>query len=403
MTPSILTDEDARDVTHIWISHEHPDHFSPESLRYVLERASAPPTVLFQRTNDHRVVDWCHNAGFPVYEVDEGAWTTIGDEVNVVLGKCGLYDSWLAMRAGSSVVLDLNDCVLFEPRDVARVARQIGPIDCLVTQFSYANWIGNPSDTELRAAEARRRVERIIPQITELAPQHVIPAASFVWFSHEENAYLNDFAVPVRTAADVIENAGATPVVLTPGDEWILGSSHDNKRSVAFYENLNHAEGQQLHHATTVTFETLEMLASAYVNRISSANSRVLIRVALSVRWLRDIKIFLWDHQRSVRFHPTEGLSSLDTSEASCDVSMGSDSLAFILRFNWGVDTLSVNGRFRSRTSTIAPIYRAFRLGVLNNAGHALALRESIDRSAWTLLTSKVGRRMRRLVPHRKE
>jgi UDP-MurNAc hydroxylase len=37
---SVMTFEDFKDITHIWFSHEHPDHFSRQSQKNI---AGAPP------------------------------------------------------------------------------------------------------------------------------------------------------------------------------------------------------------------------------------------------------------------------------------------------------------------------------------------------------------------------
>src|SRR5687768_14953391 len=46
-------------TTHIWISHEHPDHFSPPFFkRYRDEILARGITILFQATRDQRVADF---------------------------------------------------------------------------------------------------------------------------------------------------------------------------------------------------------------------------------------------------------------------------------------------------------------------------------------------------------
>src|SRR5919201_305734 len=49
------------DATHIWLSHEHPDHFSIEFFKSTPNRAAR---VLFQDTKDHRVASFLRSQGF---------------------------------------------------------------------------------------------------------------------------------------------------------------------------------------------------------------------------------------------------------------------------------------------------------------------------------------------------
>ena len=55
-------------ITHIWISHEHPDHFSVKDLKYIYN-LNKNIKILFQETLDKRVISFCKNLGFNVIEV----------------------------------------------------------------------------------------------------------------------------------------------------------------------------------------------------------------------------------------------------------------------------------------------------------------------------------------------
>ena len=50
--PTHLQYTDFKDITHIWFSHEHPDHFSPPNLKSIPEELRKNITVLFQYTKD---------------------------------------------------------------------------------------------------------------------------------------------------------------------------------------------------------------------------------------------------------------------------------------------------------------------------------------------------------------
>ena len=51
--------EDFSNVTHIWFSHEHPDHFFPPNIARIPEEYRKNITVLFQVTADKRVLNYC--------------------------------------------------------------------------------------------------------------------------------------------------------------------------------------------------------------------------------------------------------------------------------------------------------------------------------------------------------
>ena len=66
--------DDFREITHIWFSHEHPDHFAPPVLKAIEPAVRANITVLFQETNDHKVLDFCDALGFKVQELRNHRW-----------------------------------------------------------------------------------------------------------------------------------------------------------------------------------------------------------------------------------------------------------------------------------------------------------------------------------------
>ena len=51
--------QDFEKITHIWFSHEHPDHFNIPVLKSIPEEIRKKITVLFHETLDHRVLRSC--------------------------------------------------------------------------------------------------------------------------------------------------------------------------------------------------------------------------------------------------------------------------------------------------------------------------------------------------------
>src|SRR5436309_2489094 len=54
-----FTYSDFADITYMFFSHEHPDHFSPPNVRSIPEAYRRKITVLFHETRDKRVVNLC--------------------------------------------------------------------------------------------------------------------------------------------------------------------------------------------------------------------------------------------------------------------------------------------------------------------------------------------------------
>lgn len=385
LAPSVHDPADLSDVTHVWISHEHPDHFHPASLRALLEACPSPPTVLFQSTVDRRVVRWCSAAGFRVMELDPLIWTELGPSFSISTSPFAIVDSWAAIRLGERTILNLNDCAIREPVELARVKDHVDEIDVLVTQFGPASWLGNPEDEVGRAARSGLQLERLGEQVRALQPTWVIPAASFVWFAHEDNSYLNENSVQVCEAVREISGASASPIVLRPGDSWKLGTANDSRRGEQFYSRQMAGIGERtLSVSESVAVVELSSLAADMSARNRERNSVLVMKILerLDPRRLGPITVWLWDHEATVEFRPSGGLRMVDKGRDEADASMHSSSLAYVLRHDWGLDTLMVNGRFRTRSGDTSALMSAFWLGPWNSAGHRLGF-AMVTAAAW--------------------
>jgi len=60
-----------KEISHIWLSHEHPDHFSPPILKSIDEAVRNSITVLFRHTRDKRIIDFCKQLGFQMVELED--------------------------------------------------------------------------------------------------------------------------------------------------------------------------------------------------------------------------------------------------------------------------------------------------------------------------------------------
>lgn len=360
-------------ITHIWFSHEHPDHFSPRTLKQIPEERRSAITVLYQRTPDQRVVDFCKASGFTVVEMEPGESHRIDDGYQVTMGTVPFYDSWLLHECDGTSLLNVNDCVLQTPHAIKAVRERTGSPDILATQFSYANWVGNPEDRHLRRAEATSKLEAMRLQALHLAPRQVIPFASFVWFSHDENDYLNDEHVHVSRAVEVVESTGADAVVLYPGDVWDTSEPPPpTDENVARYESdWQELASRPRHQSPSVPVEELIGLAEKYRDRVLPSANLMVARILRTLSLLPSTTMRLWDHDTNVEFHVLDGLR---TTDQPAQVELSSDSLAFMFRFDWGVDTLSVNGRFRASPAGYRRLLRTFVLGPLRNNGRRLDL-----------------------------
>lgn len=368
LAPTAMSFDDFDSITHIWISHEHPDHLSPPNLSRIPAEVRAKITMLYQKSPVQRVVKYLRTLGFKEVIEIEPEWFRLSPATEIYCGPCRSTtsdDSYLALRTDGVTTLNLNDCV---PPNLAEIKKKVGPIDVLLAQFSFACWTGNRNQADKRRLAAEKAKAMFLKNVRTLDPKCVIPAASFSWFCNVENYWMNEISYRVGEISREVSKLGITPVVLYPGDRWRLLEPHDNSSAIARYDTDYERISQpdQLFNNPTVDIPTLQSRALAFTKKMKASNSATLLRT------LRPASIFLDDHQRAVGLSLDNGLYEIQRSREDCDVALGSDSLSYAFRYLWGGDTLNINGRFEKPARGKFSRFRIyFAIASLNNSGIA--------------------------------
>jgi UDP-MurNAc hydroxylase len=374
LAPTRFEASDWAKVTHVWFSHEHPDHFSPYTLRRVPAEVRSRITVLFQRTRDRKVATVCRDLGFrDVQELPAGRWMAVAQGLQVLCQPYEGCDSWLAVRADGQTLVNLNDCRVDTPAKARAVRRKVGDrVDVLLTQFSDADWTGKEEPSAIVRARAAEKLDWIGLQVAVLRPHAVIPCASFMWFCHEENQALNARGNRIADAVRFLSDQPTSTVVLYPGDVWDVGAAHDNAPGITKYlQDGDRAlrNGPRVR-APTVPLEDLTRQADAFFTRLRRANGPL-------------TRLFnAWGRHRPARIHVLDlatsfelddrGLRPIDVAPSACDVLLGSSALSYCFRHPWGGETLTINGRYHVGEGDPAAFFLPFRLATANNHGRHL-------------------------------
>lgn len=123
-------------ITHIWFSHEHPDHFFPPNVKSIPEELRKNITVLYQQTNDKKVIEFCKKLNFKnVIELLPEKEVTLTSKFKIINGPFN-DDSWLCIKTDKCILLNTNDCVINQPDQAKEIHTIIGNINILLTQFS---------------------------------------------------------------------------------------------------------------------------------------------------------------------------------------------------------------------------------------------------------------------------
>jgi UDP-MurNAc hydroxylase len=369
LSPTVFRYEDFADVTHIWFSHEHPDHFSPPNLKRIPEELRRRITVLFHQTKDKRVLKVCKAYGFAVQELTEGEVITLAGDVRLLCGRQGLIDSWIAVFADGKTLLNMNDCIFTKRDDLLSIKQKVGKVDVSLLQFSYANWVGNVEDHASHSRHARRKLNEMIVHLQLFQPSSFVPCASFVYFSHSENFFMNERANRIDAVYELVSRDIKVPtVVLYPGDTWEVGDPWDSSTSIGKYQaDSERVLSSEPDTSPPVELSRMKESAAAFIRKGNHRNNGLLLKALPSaVIRLNDLGI---DVELSYR----DGLKKVTGKQP--DIMTSSDSLNYCLQFDWGGDTLAVNGRYQTVAGGNArAFFRIFRVAAHNSAGNSFDL-----------------------------
>jgi UDP-MurNAc hydroxylase len=267
----------------------------------------------------------------------------------------------------------MNDCQVKDPAIAEGLLKRTGPIDVLLSQFSYACWLGNPEEQEARREAGRRALRQISYQLDAFRPRYFIPSASFVLFSHEENCYLNDSINRVDAVVKSFKDRTDLRVLpMYPGDRWVIGAEHDGTEALQKYTADYERGVSTLHKSETVAWSELEQISKQRLAKLRRDNNWLFVRLASlpPVGLFCPVTVFITDYEQAVRFDIFRGIERApEVKSPEADIAMSSGSLAFVLEHDFGFDTLFVNACFRASQKGFDRFERSVSLALLNNTG----------------------------------
>ena len=367
-----VEDKELKEITHIWFSHEHPDHFSVKDLKYIYS-LNRNIKILFQETFDKRVISFCKNLGFTVIEVKNFQKYFFDKNSYIQIIKCGLLDSFAIIKDSNHLIVNMNDCV---PQDelykIKNIINDIN-IDVLFTQFSYADWNGNSAEGYLRKKAIKKKFQQIKDQINFFKPKYIVPFASYIYFSNKENFFMNDEIPKISLVEKMINESfsSTSPIILYPNDDWDY-NLRENAESIEKYEN-DLSKISIKHIPTKVNINELINLSKLQVKKIKKINGNffmfiIFLYQKLFKKGFQSINIYIEDINKYVYYDFYFGLRVIEKCHKR--IVINSEALSTILKFEWGIGTTIINGRFFLENMIYLDNLRsAFSIPIINSNG----------------------------------
>ena len=390
------------EVTHIWISHEHPDHFSIDFFKRFAQKIKTNSIkILFQKTKDQRVKKFLNAQGLEVQELEFNKQCNLSKDYHVTCLKDGFYDSGLLISSHGEKILNLNDCEVTTSKRADEVFAVTDRVDVLLTQFSFAAWKGGKSNKGWRNEASNEKIKTMDLQIKKFKPEFVIPFASFFYFSNEENSYLNDAINRPEQLKEKLKVHAPKITLMAPND--VLGGDNQslNEEEALIFWNTKYQDinSINLKKYATIDINSIHESFEKYCKRIEKNNSMLLIRIIRTLSPIRAFKpviIHINDLNITVKFdYVTKQF--VETQEMAM-LSMKSESLDFIFKNSFGFDTLTVNGCFEEeKKNGFVDATKTLAIENLNNLGIKIELKTLLNLSIIKLFLTRLYRVARKL------
>ena len=259
---------DFKTVDYIWISHEHPDHFDPKFFNKIDSVFRKKIKILFQYTRDKRVITFLKGLGFQTIELPLGKIFQLDDNIDIICDRVGIsVDSYLMVEMDGIKILNLNDCQLTNKRIIKNIKKVVGKVDILFNQFNYANWLGNENNKNIREKWAFNKIVQNKIVLKQFCPKYFIPFASFCYYSHIENWYMNDSRNSIEEWYNTFNNFNNTKVlIMAPGSIWQYESPYNSESSIKKYEEkLKEIKPESTNN--NISYEVLSKNCANYINK----------------------------------------------------------------------------------------------------------------------------------------
>lgn len=312
--------------------------------------------MLYQKHASQRIPSVLRGLGYLiVQELKLNKWIPLRGGIEVMCGSAGSMDSWIAIRAEGITILNLNDCVI-GPRHLAHISRTVGKVTVLLTQFSFANWIGNHTD---ELGEAERKLRDLQHRVNFLQPEATVPFASFIYFCNQENSWMNEFAISPRRIA-ALNLPGVN--FMYPDDEW------DSQKRVFRSE-----QAVERYMADWIYPKTIDPTPpSVSIVRLQQSIDRTLrvVRTRFSrilISRIKSFPIYLHDLDKIVIVHPASACEVKDGTKENRDSAryiMCSQVAWYAFAYSWGWGAMEVSGMYSDRCFKV-PNRLAFYLNIL--------------------------------------
>ncbi len=180
-------------AAHVYVTHEHPDHFHMPSIR----RLGTDPLYLFPDLAEQGFVRYLTEHGYRAKAAPAVHWLPVGEGVSILSIPMWNDDSLLLIDTPNALILNLNDAKPLPPvlKALCRLADRIGKPRILLCSYSPASVVNSFLDDNgvVALRSERHYVDYACQLCDRLSIDYYLPFASQAVFCRPDSFWANDY------------------------------------------------------------------------------------------------------------------------------------------------------------------------------------------------------------------
>ena len=330
-------------TTHLYISHEHPDHMHFPTLKEICGKFKNKITLYIQDLPRKEVLNALKKIGYSnIVEVKHREKLELNENLSLYMYSVFPVDSALALikrqpGKDSKVILNVNDTDLCR-YDLRKIKSDIGKVDMILTQFSFATYNGN-SDINAETRKMRKdMIDSFVEEHKHFEAKVSVPFASYSYFCTHDNNILNEYKTKPSMLKKVLSENKLNNKFLLPGQKINLDNLESFKES-SLSEFENFKTPLKIFETSTVSVDDLrDSFHKCHAHLVNSYPKFI-------VKLIGDFSISCPDLKRKINVNFRDNkFSELSISE-EFDLIVNSQPLMYAFANSWGMNSLTIGGR----------------------------------------------------------
>jgi len=356
-----ITQDEINRITHLYLSHEHPDHFHIPSLKSLVSNINFSNVEILCK-NDPRtkqdIVKILKKFGYKKFKLlDHLKLYNLNKNISIRIYHHRHIDSALLIfHKNQPLLININDCEI-EKQECKFIKNKFGNFPVLLNQFSIAGFDGIYSKKNF-LKHKQSILNNMINQHVNLGAKTTIPFASFFWFSSFDNKFLNQYHNSLKDVSNKFQEKKLNLYCIEPPSSYVDFKELINKFRPPSKELLEVGSRSKSDLIKT------SLIIKTIIKRISNLKS-------FSNRCIfyfleRNLIFFIKDNSTFInvdfRRLKVKEINSLNKDNL-CYLEINSQPLYFAFANSFGIQTLGVSGRYKFiNYKNVPKIWRFLRI-----------------------------------------